>query len=276
MKRSCMTWPAGRRLVAVLGTAALATAFCVTTIQPAAAKSDPDAVKIVDSMVKAHGGLDKWTSAPTVSFHDAFKPAGAPAAMVSQVTVEQGPRRAYIDYPEMGMNLTWDGEKAWSVDWKLPYPPRFMALLNYYFVNLPWLTKDPGVVLGNVSTEKLWDDPTDYITVHMTFESGVGDTPDDYYVLYIDPKTHMMKGCRYVVTYEGLLPEGATSTPEHILVFDTFDTVDGLQVPIHYTVYQLDHSVYAECGLSNWSFQKPFDSARMTMSEGAVLDESKP
>ncbi len=128
MKRPCMIWPAGRRLVATLGTAALTAAFCVTTIQTAAAKSDPDAVKIVDSMIKAHGGLDKWSSAPTVSFHDAFKPAGAPAALVSQVTVEQGRRRAYIDYVEMGMNLSWDGEKAWSEDWKLPYPPRFAAL----------------------------------------------------------------------------------------------------------------------------------------------------
>jgi hypothetical protein len=110
----------------------------------------------------------------------------------------------------------------------------------------------------------------------MTFEAGVGDTPDDYYVLYIDPKTHKMKGCRYVVTYKGLLPEGMTKTPEHILIFDEFATVEGLQVPTHYTIYETDHKVYADCGISNWSFQKPFDSARMTMPEGAVVDDSTP
>ena len=268
--------PAGYRLFAAFCTTALAAVICLVTFHTATAKSDPDAMKIVRSMVKAHGGLDTWSSAPTVSFKDDFKPAGAPAGMVSEVTVEQGQRRAYIDYPDMAMNLGWDGEKAWSVDWKLPYPPRFMALLNYYFVNLPWLTQDPGVVLGDVSTAKLWDDPTDYITVRMTFESGVGDTPDDYYVLYIDPKTHMMKGCRYTVTYTSLLPEGMTHTPEHTLVFDSFETVDGLEVPTQYTIYETDKKLYAKCGLSNWSFKKPFDSARMTMAEGAVLDESKP
>ncbi|MFQ5512433.1 MAG: hypothetical protein ACE5EO_11365 [Candidatus Krumholzibacteriia bacterium] len=276
MKPVHSTRPAGRRRFARLVALALAAGATLFVTASAGARSDPDAERIVKSMIRAHGGMGPWRSAPTVSFHDAFQPAGAPAPLVSEVTVEQGPRRAYIDYPEMGMNLCWDGEKAWSVGWKLPYAPRFMALLNYYFVNLPWLTQDPGVLLGEVSSATLWDDPTSYITVRMTFEAGVGDTPDDYYVLYIDPKTHMLKGCRYVVTYESLLPEGMTQTPEHILVFDSFETVGGLAVPTHYTIYETDKKLYAECGFSKWSFTKPFDTARMTMAEGAVLDESKP
>ena len=47
------------------------------------------------------------------------------------------------------MRLAWDGRRAWSENWNAPYPPRFMALLNYYFLNLPWLTSDPGVILGD-------------------------------------------------------------------------------------------------------------------------------
>ena len=99
-----------------------------------------NSTKIVDSMIEAHGGLALWRQAPTVSFVDEFAPAGG-SGMPSSVTVEQGRRRAYIDYPGSEMRLAWDGEKAWSENWDLPYPPRFLALLNYHFLNLPWLAK---------------------------------------------------------------------------------------------------------------------------------------
>jgi hypothetical protein len=174
------------------------------------------------------------------------------------------------------MRLGWDGKETWGENWSVPYPPRFLALLNYYFLNLPWLTMDDGVVLGAPGSEKLWDDPVEYITVKMEFEPGVGDTPDDYYVLYIHPENYLLKGCRYVVTYQSLLPEGVESTPEHVLVFDRFQTVDGLVVPIHYSIYELDRTAYATCAIENWSFNKPFDESKVKPPVGAVVDRSTP
>ena len=127
-------------------------------------------------MIEAHGGLEKWRSAPTVSFEDTLQPPEGPP-LSSRVSVEQESRRAYLDFPEMGARIAWDGEKAWSENWQGPFPPRFFALLSYYFLNLPWLAADPGVNLDEPGTGSLWDDPTEYITVRMTFEPGVGDTP---------------------------------------------------------------------------------------------------
>ena len=140
--------------------------------------------EIVEQMIEAHGGLEEWRSAPTVSFEDSFRPPdGSP--IVSRVTVEQGSRRAYLDFPEMGARIAWDGEKAWSENWQGPFPPRFFALLSYYFLNLPWLAADAGVNLSDPGAGRLWDDLIEYITVKMTFEPGVGDTPDDYYILSV-------------------------------------------------------------------------------------------
>ncbi len=231
--------------------------------------------KIVDSMVEAHGGLAAWSSAPTVSFECRFLPAGASSPIVSREVIEQGARRAYIDYPGTQMRLAWDGERAWSESWNGPYPPRFMALLNYYFVNLPWLTMDPGVILGDPETGRLWDDPTEYVTIKMTFEPGVGDAPDDHYVLYINPTTFLLKACRYIVTYAGVLPEGVESTPEHVLVYDEFDTVDDLTVPTRCSIYEFDRTLFASSEILDWSFSKPFDASRMVMPEGAVVDTSR-
>lgn len=238
--------------------------------------ADQNAEMLVQAMVEAHGGYEKWNAAPTVSFEDHFLPAGAPSAMVSQVTVEQGRRRSYIDFPGSQMQMAWDGERAWSENWASPLPPRFLAQLNYYFLNLPWLAKDPGVRLTAGGTDRIFDDPTEYLTVKMTFEPGVGDTPDDYYILYIHPTTHRLKACKYIVTYATLLPEGTKVSPEHLLVFDEFTTTNGLVVPTKYTIYQEDRSVYASCTIENWSFTKTFDAVRMIKSPDAELDESNP
>jgi len=269
-----------KRLAHTLAVPALSAFALTLVLVPAVWASSHEtasAEEIVDAMIEAHGGMEAWASAPTVSFEDRFsRPGAEEPGPWTRVVVEQGPRRAYIDVLGTDMHMAWDGEKAWSVNWKMPTPPRFLALLNYYFVNLPWLAKDPGVLLGQPGKAKLWDDPTEYITIKVTYESGVGDTPEDYYVLYIHPETHQLKGCEYIVTYKSLLPEGVAHTPPHILVFEEFETVSDLVVPTKYTIYETDQSVYASCEIRNWSFSKSFDSSRMEMPEGAVIDETEP
>ena len=256
--------------------AMLIALLTITAAVPAGAEHSKAAREVVESMIAAHGGMERWANAPAVSFEDEFKQGEATEGGVSRVTVEQGPRRAYIDFPDTEMRMAWNGEKAWSENWGAPMPPRFLALLNYYFLNLPWLTLDPGVHLGEPATARLWDEPTEYVTVKMTFDEGVGDTPDDYYILYIHPETHRLAATEYTVTYTSLLPEGVESTPPHILVFDEHETVGGLVVPTHYTIYETDRSVYGSCEVRDWSFSRSFDTGRMKMPEGAVLDTSAP
>lgn len=231
---------------------------------------------VVAAMIQAHGGMEAWESAPTVSFTDTWYAPSGESRGSTRVTVEQGRRRAVLDAVEDSSRIVWDGEKAWSVNYAGGAPPRFMALLNYYFLNLPWLTRDPGVILGPPGRTTLWDDPTEYTTVRMTFEPGTGDTPDDYYLLYIDPETDRLAGCEYVVTYASLLPEGVTHTPPHVLLYDGFTEVDGLLVPTGFTIYLEDHTVYARCTVSDWSFSRPFDPSRMTMPENATVDTTSP
>ncbi|MCB1057588.1 MAG: hypothetical protein KDD11_18975 [Acidobacteria bacterium] len=232
--------------------------------------------QIVDRMVAAHGGLEAWASAPTVHFEDKFSSPGRDGAKPTRVTVEQGPRRAYMDVVGTDMSMGWDGEKAWGVNWKVPAPPRFFALLNYYFLDLPWMTQDPGVVLGDPGTGKLPGSDTEYLVVRMSFESGVGDSPGDYYDLYIDPESFELAGTRYIVTYKAVLPEGMTATPPHTLVYDSWEEVSGLKVPTHYTVYMDGGNIYATCTVTGWSFTEPFDEARMTPPPDAVVDTSQP
>jgi hypothetical protein len=240
-----------------------------------AATGPDESLALVDAMVEAHGGMEAWASAPTVTFTDEFRSGEATEGQPMRVTVEQGPRRAYIDLPGTDMRMAWDGERAWSESWQVPMPPRFVALLDYYFLNLPWMATDPGVILSEVGSGTLPGDDTEYRTVEMNFDPGTGDTPDDYYLLYIHPETHRLAATEYTVTYNSLLPEGMDSTPVHLLVYDEWTEVDGLLVPTAYTIYE-GEAVYASNVIRDWSFDEPFDASRMEMPDGAVVDESQP
>jgi hypothetical protein len=189
--------------------------------------------------------------------------------------VDQATRRAYLDVPGTDARAARDGKRAWSENWDGP-PPRFVALQNYYLLDLPWLTMDPGVNLTDEGTATIGDDPTEYAAVRMTFDPGVGDTPDDSYVLYIDPETHLLHGCRYIATYRDVLPEGVTASPPRVLVFGEYQTVDDLRVPTQFTIYDEDGSVHATCDVWHWSFRTPFDESRMEMPPDAEPDASRP
>lgn len=233
--------------------------------------------QIVDSMIAAHGGMEKWSSAPAVSFEVEMLPAGQTGGMVSRVTVEQGRRRAYHDVPALSARMAWDGEKAWSENWKLPFPPRFAALLHYYFANLPWLTRDPGVRLASEGAAKLPGDSVEYLTVRMTFEEGVGDSPRDSFLLFVNPETHRLRAVEYVSTHPAVLPKGVSSFPPNLVLYEEHATVNGLVVPTRYEFFRRDgHVPLFTARLRDWSFSKPFDASRLEMPAGGVVDESRP
>jgi hypothetical protein len=234
--------------------------------QTETAAAPTDVPRIVLDMIEAHGGMVPWRSAGTVSFENEFSTAAGPP-VVSRVMVDQRTRRAYIDFPGTDMSLAWNGSQAWGVNWNSSMPPRFLARMDYYFVNLPWLTMDPGVQLTSRGTGPLAADSTEYAIVMMTFQPGTSDS----YRLYIDPATKRLRG----FSYRGMVPPGMQSAPEHIVTYDSLATMDGLVVPVAYTIHETD-SVYATCSIRNWTFGAPFDEARMTMPEGAVVDTTGP
>ncbi|HET6349984.1 MAG TPA: hypothetical protein VFH88_12965 [Candidatus Krumholzibacteria bacterium] len=241
-----------------------------------AAPVETSAPPIVVAMIDAHGGMASWRSAKTVYFECESRSPRDSVATTAHVMVDNRTRRAYLDFPETGQSMAWDGKRAWSMHWTRHTPPRFLALLNYYFLDLPWLTMDPGVKLTVAGTDTLWGDPTEFNVVNMTFMPGTGDTPRDTYRLYIDPASKQLKACAYTVTYRALLPDSVQSTPEHILVYEDYKKVDGMLMPSRYTIYSTDHQPLSTCSVDEWAFDKPFDESRMQMPDSAVVDESKP
>ena len=203
-----------------------------------------EAGALVWRAIEAHGGLEKWLGAGTLRFTFDYQPVGAPERrMHTRQKVDLWRARAVheeLDGDASGRaRFGWDGEQSWIVPdaEAFPSPPRFWSLTPYYFVGMPFVGADPGT-----RYERLPDGDLDGQThqrVKITYEPGTGDSPDDYYVLYLHPETHGLAALRYVVAYPGFFPEGG-HTPEKIMRYTDLREVDGLQLAQTLDTYTWD------------------------------------
>lgn len=182
--------------------------------------------------MEAHGGLGSWYAAGPISFRFDYRPVD-PTKTVrdSEQLVDTWSSRAVHKVssdPELAFG--WDGTQAWRVvpeGKELAINPRFWAMTPYYFVGIPFVFADPGAVLELGPDEtvqgQLWN------TVKVSYESGVGDAPDDQYVVYLHPETHRVGGLRYFVSYPGFFPDGGHG-PEKWMAYSGEQSVGGASV----------------------------------------------
>jgi hypothetical protein len=67
---------------------------------------------------------------------------------------------------------------------------RFDAFTWEYFFLFPQLS-DSGTIWNEYDNKE--KNATNYLTEKLTFKSGTGDAPDDWYVVYADKKTNLLE-----------------------------------------------------------------------------------
>ena len=242
---------------------------------------------IIEKMLTAHGGNERWRNSPAVTFQASFEVNFGNdnwVPFLAQTTVDTEHRRAYSTLPNADGSsgqIAYDGEKAWSagnLQGIARAPARFMAWRDFYLYNIPWMTQDAGVKLGEPGTGTLPMNDEECITVEMTFEDEIGDTPGDHYTLYIDKETSRLRAAEYVMTYSSMMQDGAEASPPSYFVWEETADVDGLIIPAKYTVYWSDDgSVAVRNGeITDWAFDEPFDETRLVMPADATIDQSTP
>jgi Family of unknown function (DUF6503) len=182
-----------------------------------------------DRCLEAHGGLTKWRSFGGVEYDLTWKPSGE-KRMDHQVFNLQT-RDGVITSDKYTLGKS--GGEVWikpGLDALGGTPPRFYMGTPFYFFAMPFVFADPGAKQESLGKKTFQG--KEYDTVKITFAKDAGDSPDDYYVAYIDPATAHLRVASYVVTY----PEMRKGRPvdqlaPHAIVFEEWQTVDGLLVP---------------------------------------------
>lgn len=183
----------------------------------------------LDRSLEAHGGLAKWRSFAGVEYDLTWKSAKGERKDHQLFDLQT---RAGLITSEKYM-LGSDGNEVWmkpELDALGGIPPRFYIGTPFYFFGMPFVFADRGAKQESLGTKIIQG--KEYDAVRITFAKGTGDTPDDYYVAYIDPATRHLRMVYYVVTFPAMRKGRPIDQLEpHAIVFDEWQTVDGLLVP---------------------------------------------
>ncbi len=230
--------------------------------EAAAIEVDP-----LDLGIAAHGGLSKWQSYASLEYD--VESYGS----VQHHMIDLTSRRTLLETE--AFRIGFDGTNVWvtpGLD-AVRVRPSFLNGLDFYFFGMPFVLADPGVIresLGRVTVGH-----EEFEAVRISFQEGIGGSPDDSYIAHFDPTTHRLRFLLYTVTFFS----GEPSENLNARVYDEWQQLGGLTVPAKATSYAWDAeketfgTARGEAVYSNVQFSAdaPADSM-FAMPEGAELD----
>ncbi|MGB3775210.1 MAG: DUF6503 family protein, partial [Leeuwenhoekiella sp.] len=157
----------------------------------------------------------------------------------ARITMLTNTGKIHMDKPD-GSSLIYTGEKAFlSPKTAVDEDARFNMFTWPYFFALPYKLDDPGT--NFVSLGKKQFDGQERDTYKLTFENGTGDTPDDWYIIYLN-ENQSVHAAAYIVTFGGKEQNEAEENP-HCIVYKYYAEVQGVPIATSWGFY-------------NWSEEK--------------------
>lgn len=173
----------------------------------------------LNKVFTAHGGYGNWNKMKQLSFTLPKKNTSEShlIALKSRKTIIRA-----TDY-----TIGFNGKEVWmNKDGKFPVErTRFYHNLYFYFYAMPFILSDKGI-----EYEKIIDlefEGVKYPGYKISYQSNIGDSPDDNYFVYYDKETFQMKWLGYTVTYGDDKP----NTEIHYINYNDWETVNGLLLP---------------------------------------------
>jgi hypothetical protein len=113
---------------------------------------------------------------------------------------------------------------------------RFRAYTWSYFFLLPNKMTDEGTKWNDYPKKGILDES--YNAEKLTFDSGTGDAPDDWYLLFQDQKTELVKYAAYIVTANKSVAE-AEEDP-HAIEYLNYEEIDGVPIATEWKFHGWD------------------------------------
>ncbi|MBR9846553.1 MAG: hypothetical protein GYB35_10855 [Algicola sp.] len=186
----------------------------------------------ITKVFDAHGGLDAWKDMQTLKFTMA-KESGDEVT-----TTDLYNRNSIIEMPKH--TIGFDGQDVWlqkkdTTSYK--GNPKFYYNLMFYFYAMPFVLADDGIKYEDA--EPLEFEGKTYPGIKISYESGVGESPEDEYILYYDSETYKMTWLGYTVTF--FTKEKAKEF--HFIKYSEWQTINGIQLPKTLTWYNYENNL---------------------------------
>lgn len=186
---------------------------------------------------KAHGG-DAW-NARTAFAADIVVNFGGSTVIDGKMMTDTPVGKTRFEL-EDGTVLVFDGQDAWTSPADSKFRgTRFHVLTWPYFLAAAMKLDDPGAHLEPMGPQP-FEDGEKLDAARLTFGENVGDSPDDWYVVYRD-RSNQLAGMAYIVTF-GKSTDEAEKEP-HAITYHDYVQVDGVAIPTRWKFW-------------NWSAEK--------------------
>jgi hypothetical protein len=106
----------------------------------------------------------------------------------------------------------------------------------FYFYAMPFVLGDDGINYSE--SEPLEFEGTTYPGVLISYEAGVGESPEDEYILYYHPETYKMEWLGYTVTYFSK----EKGKEFHFIKYSDWQEVNGLFLPKTLSWYNYENN----------------------------------
>jgi hypothetical protein len=232
-----------------------------TSAPMATDSTEVDAATAVAMAIEEAQGMEAWSAHAgvmadiTVAFHGNTRVDG-------RLIMRPDMSRIRIEGRD-GSVMVWDGETAWlSPSDADPSGVRFNILTWPYFMAAPFKLRDPGSHLEDMGAMPAHG--SEHRAVKLTFDEGVGDAPDDWYIVYEDPETGLVCGMAYIVTFHS---GGEGDHNPHAIVYKDQENEDGALIATkwEFMAWSEEEGPHGdpvgEAHLSHVRFVEPPDSA---------------
>jgi len=197
-----------------------------------------EAHKLLRETIDAHGGIEKWRSNGLLQFRWVYNMTDVGKVADSIQTVDPISFNVKHEVPNTDTQFGIYEEKAWisPADATFFPPSQFWSLTPIYFLGVPFVFDDTSAIPEILPEQKEFEGKS-YQQLKITYDSSAGDSPDDYYVLLIDPTTKITRGVYYIVT-SPIVTKGAAS-PEKFITLDDLKEVNGLMLSSEHKSYKM-------------------------------------
>ena len=278
-------------VLAGMATLAMALSFG----QAAATQYDSDETReLIEAMVAAHGGAERWFAAPSIKFTATMYLASLPLSeertLINNwrhyhVTIDPDTSEAYID---MGLDQSDEIYAAATREryWRLPgiqfdvqYQdgPFQLAWYHYGMMALPFLSQQDSAIIERQEDVVLpgvsGGEPL--MAFRMRFEP-VGRTIGGSITIMVDPDTNLIMAWRNGAWVPdlpgGVLPDELAAPPGGPLrIVDRHQVVDGFVLPLSYRSGPPDGDPAGMHLIHEVSVDQPFDRRKLAPPPGAEI-----
>ncbi len=174
----------------------------------------------ISSIFEAHGGIDTWNTKENLVF------GMQNGEDIEMTTTALKSRKSLIE--TANHKLGFDGKDVWlqkkdTISYK--GKAKFYYNLMFYFYAMPFVLADDGITYKGATPLEI--DGKEYPGIHISYNAGVGESPDDEYILYYDDETKKMTWLAYTVTF---FSKEKTSK-YNLIKYNDWQDVGGLQLP---------------------------------------------